>query len=120
MVLSGLTGHNRREPILVNLRTRPQPKRGEVWVSGREKYGVFALPSFSGNDAASRAWRREQMQISCDYEGLPRDRHADAMCAALDALNISDGDRVRALTAYFKSLAVMAAESDSSGETCIG
>lgn len=81
---------------------------------------MFALPSFSGNDADSRAWRREQMNISCDYEGLLRDRHADAMCAALDALTLSDEDRVRALTAYFKGLAVTSAESDSSGEACIG
>lgn len=57
------------------------------------------------------------MQISCDYEGLPRDRHADAMCAALDALSLSDEDRVRALTAYFKGLAVTSAESESSGES---
>lgn len=72
------------------------------------------LPSFSGNDAASRAWRREQMHISSDYEGLPRDRHADAMCAALDALSLSDADRIMALTAYFKALAATSAENGRS------
>lgn len=72
------------------------------------------MPSFSGNDAASRAWRREQMHISSDYEGLPRDRHADAVSLALDALDISDAERIRALIVYFKALSAASAENDRS------
>lgn len=62
--------------------------------------------TFSGQDAASRAWRREQAEFSSDIAGLPRDRYADAMIAALDALDLSDGDRIVAMTAYFRSLAL--------------
>lgn len=63
------------------------------------------MPTFSGTDPASRAWRREQAEISNDIEGLPRDPHADAMVAALDALDLTDEQRIQALTAYFKALA---------------
>lgn len=64
------------------------------------------MVTFSGQDGASRAKRREQAEYSSDIAGLPRDRHADAMIAALDALDLSDGDRIAAMTAYFMSLAL--------------
>ena len=63
-------------------------------------------PDFYGADPVSRAWRREQMEISNDFEGIPRDRHLDALNAALDALDLTDEQRITALTAYFRSLAV--------------
>ena len=63
-------------------------------------------PDFYGTDPVSRAWRREQMEISNDFEGIPRDRHLDALNAALDALDLTDEQRITALTAYFRSLAV--------------
>lgn len=63
------------------------------------------MASFSGGDAESRAWRREQMEISNDIEGLPRDVHATALIAALDALDLSDAQRITAMTAYFRCLA---------------
>lgn len=56
--------------------------------------GAGSMSSFSGDDPASRAWRREQMGISNDISGLPRDAHVEAMVAALDALNLSDEDRI--------------------------
>ncbi len=62
-------------------------------------------PTFSGTDAASRAWRREQAELSNDISGLPRDRHVDAMMAAFDALDLSDEKRIMAMTVFFKSLA---------------
>lgn len=62
--------------------------------------------TFSGQDAASKAWRREQAELSSDIAGLPRDRYADAMIAALDALDLTDGDRIVGMTAYFMSLAL--------------
>lgn len=52
-----------------------------------------------------RAWRREQADISNDIAGLPRDKNAAAMVAALDALELTDAQRITAMTAYFKSLA---------------
>ena len=66
--------------------------------------------TFSGLDAESRAWRKEQAEISNDIAGLPRDRHADAMIAALDVLDLSDDQRILAMTAYFISLSM--AQSD--------
>jgi hypothetical protein len=71
------------------------------------------MPTFSGSDPASRAWRREQMELSNDIEGLPRDPHADAMVAALDVLDLTSDQRIQALTAYFRALA---AESVRSSE----
>lgn len=62
-------------------------------------------PTFSGTDAASRAWRKEQAELSNDISGLPRDRHFDAMMAAFDALDLSDEQRIMAMTVFFKSLA---------------
>lgn len=64
------------------------------------------MVSFSGDDAESRAWRREQMEISNDIEGLPRDRHANALIAALDALDLTDEQRITAMTSYFRTLAI--------------
>lgn len=55
------------------------------------------------------AWRREQMEISNDIAGLPRDSHATAMVTALDALGLTDEQRIVAMTAYFRSLAAAAA-----------
>ena len=63
------------------------------------------IPDFYGTDPVSRAWRRAQMEISNDFEGIPRDRHLDALNAALDALDLTDEQRITALTAYFRSLA---------------
>lgn len=63
------------------------------------------MVDFFGDDPASRAWRREQMDISNDISGLPRDVRIKAMVAALDALSLSDEERIIALTAYFESLA---------------
>ena len=71
------------------------------------------MPTFSGSDPASRAWRREQMELSNDIEGLPRDPHADAMVASLDVLDLTSDQRIQALTAYFRTLA---AESVRSSE----
>lgn len=51
-----------------------------------------------------RLWRREQMEISNDYEGLPRSPYLDALTAALDALELTDEQRIAALTAYFTHL----------------
>ena len=70
------------------------------------------MVSFSGTDAESRAWRREQMEISNDIEGLPRDVHATALIAALDALDLTDAQRITAMTAYFKGLATAKTERD--------
>lgn len=56
------------------------------------------------------------MQISSDLAGLRRDRHADAMVAALDALSLSDADRIRAIIAYFKALPASSAEDGLSGQ----
>jgi len=66
---------------------------------------------FYGDDPASRAWRREQMDISNDIAGLPRDVCLEAMAAALDAVSLSDEERIIAMTAYFKSLASSQAEA---------
>jgi hypothetical protein len=65
----------------------------------------FAMVTFSGTDPASRAWRREQMELSNDIEGLPRDPHADAMIAGLDALDLTDEQRIAAMKSYFIALA---------------
>lgn len=65
----------------------------------------MTAPDFYGTDPASRAWRREQMAISNDFAGIPRDSHLDAMTAALDALVLTDEQRITATTAYFRSLA---------------
>lgn len=62
-------------------------------------------PTFHGTDPASRAWRREQMEISNDIAGLPRDPHGPALAAALDALDLTDAQRIEAMTAYFRALA---------------
>lgn len=70
------------------------------------------MPTFSGSDPASCAWRREQMGLSNDIEGLPRDAHADAMVAALDVLDLTSEQRIQALTAYFKALAARQEESE--------
>ena len=40
-----------------------------------------------------------------DIEGLPRDRHANALIAALDALELTDEQRITAMTCYFRTLA---------------
>lgn len=69
------------------------------------------MPTFSGSDPASCAWRREQMELSNDIEGLPRDPHADAMVAALDVLDLTSEQRIQALTAYFKALATKSVRS---------
>ena len=63
------------------------------------------IPDFYGADSVSRAWRREQMEISNDFACIPRDRHIDALTAALDVLDLTDEQRITALTAYFRSLA---------------
>lgn len=73
--------------------------------------GARSVPDFYGDDPASRAWRREQMGISNDISGLPRDIRVEAMVAALDVLSLSDEERVMAMTAYFKSLARSQAEA---------
>ena len=65
-------------------------------------------PTFYGTDPASRAWRREQMEISNDIAGLPRDPHGPALAAALDALDLTDAQRIEAMTAYFRALAAAA------------
>lgn len=62
-------------------------------------------PTFSGTDPASRAWRREQAEISNDISGLPRHPHGVALVAALDALDLTDDQRIKAMTAYFRALA---------------
>lgn len=62
-------------------------------------------PTFSGTDPASRAWRREQAEISNDISGLPRHPHGIALVAALDALDLTDAQRIEAMTAYFVALA---------------
>ncbi|SJM63639.1 hypothetical protein FM111_09725 [Brevundimonas diminuta 3F5N] len=62
-------------------------------------------PTFYGADPASRAWRREQMEISNDIAGLARDPHGPALAAALDALDLTDAQRIEATTAYFRALA---------------
>ena len=61
---------------------------------------------------ASRAWRREQMEISNDIAGLPRDPHGPALAAALDALDLTDAQRIEAMTAYFRALAAAQDEAD--------
>lgn len=63
------------------------------------------MVSFSGNDRASKQWRREQANISNDISGIPRCRYAEALIHALDALNLSDNEKIVALTAYFSHLA---------------
>lgn len=63
------------------------------------------MVDFYGTDAASRTWRREQMAISNDFEGIPRDPHTEAMVASLDALALTDEQRIEAMTAYFVALA---------------
>lgn len=62
-------------------------------------------PTFSGTDPVSRAWRREQMEISNDIAGLPRHPHGVALVAALDALDLTDAQRIDAMIAYFVALA---------------
>lgn len=62
-------------------------------------------PTFDGDDPASRAWRREQMEISNDIAGLPSDPHGVALFAALDVLDLTDAQRIEAMTAYFVALA---------------
>ena len=62
-------------------------------------------PTFYGTDPVSRAWRREQMEISNDIAGLARDPHGPALFAALDALDLTDAQRIEAMTAYFRALA---------------
>ncbi len=59
---------------------------------------------FSG-DPRARAWRREQMEISNDIAGLPRDPEVDALVANLDLMKLSDEERILALTQYFTQLA---------------
>lgn len=68
------------------------------------------MASFSGTDAASRAHRREQMDISNDIEGLPRDASAEAFIAALDVLDLTDEQRIEAMNGYFHALARSQAE----------
>ena len=73
-------------------------------------------PTFSGTDPVSRAWRREQMEISNDISGLPRHPHGVALVAALDALDLTDAQRIEAMTAYFRALAAATAtESPEKG-----
>lgn len=63
------------------------------------------MVKFSGTDHASRQWRREQANISNDISGIPRCAHAEAFIHALDTLNLSDGETIAAMTAYFSHLA---------------
>lgn len=56
------------------------------------------------DDPQSRAWRREQMDISNDIAGLPRDPVVDALVARLDLMALSDDERILALTQYFTGL----------------
>lgn len=62
-------------------------------------------PTFYGTDPASRAWRREQMEISNDIAGLARDPHGPALAAALESLALTDAQRIEAMIVYFKALA---------------
>lgn len=66
------------------------------------------MTSFSGSDPTSRAWRREQMDLSNDIAGLPRAPYADAMIAALDILELTDEQRIQALNTYFRTLSELA------------
>lgn len=59
----------------------------------------------SSGDPRARAWRREQMEISNDISGLPRDPEVDALVANLDLMKLSDEERILALTQYFTQLA---------------
>lgn len=70
-------------------------------------------PTFYGTDPASCAWRRAQMEISNDMAGLSRDPHGPALFAALDALDLTDAQRIKAMTAYFVALA--AAQDEAAG-----
>jgi len=45
-----------------------------------------------------------QIGLSNDIEGLPTDPLVEAFIAALDALELTDEQRVTALTAYFTHL----------------
>lgn len=60
--------------------------------------------TMSGTDEASRLWRREQMGISNDFEGLPTSPHVDAFLAVLDTLKLTEEQRRAALTTYFTQL----------------
>lgn len=60
--------------------------------------------TMSGTDKESRLWRRDQMHLSSDIEGLPTSPHVEALEAALDALELTDEQRITALTAYFARL----------------
>jgi len=53
------------------------------------------------DDPQARAWRREQMEISNDFAGLPRDPEADALRARLDLMELTDEEYILALTQYF-------------------
>lgn len=44
------------------------------------------------------------MDISSDYEGLPKSPYVEALIVALDALELTDEQRITALTAYFAHL----------------
>jgi hypothetical protein len=45
------------------------------------------------------------MEISNAMAGLPRDPHGVALFAALDVLDLTDAQRIEAMTAYFVALA---------------
>lgn len=62
-------------------------------------------PSMFSDDPQSRAWRREQMQISNDISGLPRNPEVDALVARLDLMGLSDEEYILALKQYFIEMA---------------
>lgn len=61
--------------------------------------------SMWSDDPESRAWRREQMELSNDIAGLPRDPEVDALMARLDLMLLSDEEKILALKQYFTDLA---------------
>jgi hypothetical protein len=64
--------------------------------------------SIDPDDAQARAWRREQMDISNDFAGLPRDPGVDALMARLDLMELTDEEYILALTQYFTGRAAAA------------
>ncbi len=62
------------------------------------------MVKFSGPDQASREWRRSQAEISNDISGAARSTHYDAFAAVMQTLDISDAERIAAMTEYFRHL----------------
>lgn len=60
------------------------------------------MVKFSGTDDASRQWRRNQAAVSSDISGLAVSLHSEAFIAALDKLDLSDEQRIEAITEYFR------------------